>query len=313
MSGLVNVIFDFNQYGANLGLFFDYKIAVVHSAHTGPNRYTIIRTKQDAMNMFPSPSLFENSIIALAGEFPIYVYSSINNIREEDGIFVFMYHRGNGIGYITDIENITALLSAINIMVLAPVDDLLLCDSTLYHIGIRRFVGLVYGHTRGNYFLAAEYVRAIGMMIKEGKFFCGVRKRINNIVEGINQNVRNILLLNNINFPNGKTIFSIKTLDGLYYHHVLVNMWIRKYVKKILLSFKGYPNGPNVWREAQSQLNAFGSFLAGMPCGDINFAAKVDEENNIESSDTLNAEIQYLGAATDDIRAIERVTITIKL
>lgn len=295
------------------------------SSNDPNNKYLAIKNKTEFINILGSPPTNDHYIMTLfylAGECDIFLYNDINDVRDEHGIFVFLYDKEGGSGYVSDILNAANILMDFNTMIFAPIMNFDLMDKTFYNTTSSNVprpwredhIVLFYGKRPwggGVIYDVADLVRSVLYMYKNNYFFCGIRYKSPHQVRYLSVDLMRRMDENNINYITyGRNIINPKTISGLLVSDEIVYNFIMKNVRTIISSFVGYPNNNNTAMFIRMAIMNFMRTLIPNKCANIRYSViTLTSPNN---PDIIVVEFQLQGGVTRKNRIIDTIRINVR-
>lgn len=289
------------------------------------NNYLIIKNKTEFIDKIGTPPTSDHYLMTLfylAGECDMLLYNDINDIRDEHGIFVFLYNKEGGANYVNDIISAANILMDFNTMIFSPVMSFEVMDKTLYNITpsntprpwLEDHIVLFYGKRPwggGAIYDVSDLVRSILYMYRNNYFFCGIRYKSPHQVRYLSIDLMRRMDENNINYiAYGRNIINPKTISGLLVSDEIVYNFIMKNVRAIISSFVGYPNNNNTAMFIRMAIMNFMRTLIPNKCANVRYnIITVASPNN---PDIIVVEFQLQGGVTRKNRTIDTIRINVR-
>lgn len=289
------------------------------------NKYLMIKNKTEFINTIGTPPTNDHYLMTLfylAGECNMLLYNDINDVRDEHGVFIFLYNKEGGANYVNDIINAANILMDFNTMIFSPVMSFELMDKTLYNITppntprpwMEDHIVLFYGKRPwggGAIYDVSDLVRSILYMYKNNYFFCGIRYKSPYQVRYLSVDLMRRMDENNINYITyGRNIINPKTISGLFVSDEIVYNFIMKNVRAIISSFVGYPNNNNTAMFIRMAIMNFMRTLISNKCSNVRYnVITVASPNN---PDIIVVEFQLQGGVTRKNRIIDKIRINVR-
>lgn len=288
-------------------------------------RYIRILRKSEILDLYGPPGniysdIYKSTLYFLAGIVPIYIYLDYTDIVAEDEIDIILFDRVGsslGSGFISSIDSAAFLAEMHSAVLFATIDNIHLADKNSYNVNLHDHIAMFWGYIHYDQYrimTSAEFISAIQFLVQNNLIFCGVNHATTGRAINLNENMKQILINNNVNFVNRRVLVTGSLLSGKSITGKMGHMYIKSRIKSTLKKFIGRLHDEYLWQEVtESVRDLFNKEFFRYMCGPKRVVVICDATNNIVSSRRLNVEIQYEGAYTENIDSTRTIKITIEI